>query len=62
MIQNERASRHEHVLDVARHITTAARISPKVGKGVDIIDDIILCYWRPMYLHCSLLNIDNTSR
>ena len=25
MIQNERASRHEHVLDVARQMMTAAR-------------------------------------
>ena len=37
MIQNERASRHEHVLDVARQMMTAARTAPK-GKGVDIIE------------------------
>ena len=36
MIQNDRASRHEHVLDVARQMMTAARTAPK-GKGVDII-------------------------
>ena len=37
MIQNERASRQEHVLDVARQMMTAARTAPK-GKGVDIIE------------------------
>lgn len=37
MIQNERASRHEHVLNVARQMMTAARTAPK-GKGVDIIE------------------------
>ena len=37
MIQNERASRHEHVLDVARQMMTAARTAPK-GKGIDIIE------------------------
>ena len=37
MIQNERASRHEHGLDVARQMMTAARTAPK-GKGVDIIE------------------------
>ena len=37
MIQNERASRHEQVLDVARQMMTAARTAPK-GKGVDIIE------------------------
>lgn len=35
MIQNERDIRHEHVLDVARQMMTAARTAPK-GKGVDI--------------------------
>lgn len=37
MIQNERNSRHEHVLDVARQMMTAARTAPK-GKGIDIIE------------------------
>ena len=37
MIQNERDIRHEHVLDVARQMMTAARTAPK-GKGVDIIE------------------------
>lgn len=37
MIQNERASRHEHVLNVARQMMTAARTAPK-GKGIDIIE------------------------
>ena len=35
MILNERESRHEHVLHVARQMMTAARTAPK-GKGVDI--------------------------
>lgn len=37
MIQNERACRHEHVLEVARQMMTAARTAPK-GKGIDIIE------------------------
>ena len=37
MIQNERDCRHEHVLDVARQMLTAARTAPK-GKGIDIIE------------------------
>ena len=37
MILNERESRHEQVLNVARQMMTAARTSPK-GKGVDIIE------------------------
>ena len=37
MIQNERDIRHEHVLDVARQMMTAARTAPK-GKGGDIIE------------------------
>ena len=37
MILNERESRHEHVLHVARQMMTAARTAPK-GKGVDIIE------------------------
>lgn len=37
MIQNERTCRHEHVLNVARQMMTAARTAPK-GKGVDIIE------------------------
>ena len=37
MIINERESRHEQVLNVARQMMTAARTAPK-GKGVDIID------------------------
>lgn len=37
MIQNERASRQEQVLNVARQMMTAARTAPK-GKGVDIIE------------------------
>lgn len=37
MIQNERDCRHEHVLDVARQMLTAARTAPK-GKGIDIME------------------------
>lgn len=37
MIQNERDSRHEHVLDVARQMMTAARTAPKT-KGVDLLE------------------------
>ncbi len=37
MIQNERDTRHEHVLHVARQMMTAARTAPK-GKGIDIIE------------------------
>lgn len=37
MILNERESRHEQVLYVARQMMTAARTAPK-GKGIDIIE------------------------
>ena len=37
MILNERTQRHEHVLQVARQMMTAARTAPK-GKGVDILE------------------------
>ena len=37
MIQDERVSRHEHILDVARQMMTAARTAPK-GKGIDVIE------------------------
>lgn len=37
MIQNERDTRHEHILNVARQMMTAARTAPK-GKGIDIIE------------------------
>ena len=37
MIINERESRHEQVLNIARQMMTAARTAPK-GKGVDIIE------------------------
>ena len=41
MILNERDSRHEHVLNVARQMMTAARTAPK-GKGIDIIETAIV--------------------
>ena len=37
MIENDRDSRHEHVINIARQMMTAARTAPK-GKGVDIIE------------------------
>ena len=37
MILNERITKHEHVLNIAKQIMTAARTAPK-GKGVDIIE------------------------
>ncbi|MFR9672845.1 MAG: DUF2148 domain-containing protein [Rikenellaceae bacterium] len=37
MIYNEREERHQHILEVARQMMTAARTAPK-GKGVDIIE------------------------
>ena len=37
MILNERDARHEHILQAARQIMTAARTAPK-GKGIDIIE------------------------
>ena len=37
MIQNERETRHEHILLAVRQMMTAARTAPK-GKGIDIIE------------------------
>lgn len=41
MILNERDSRHEHVLNVARQMMTAVRTAPK-GKGIDVIETAIV--------------------
>ena len=41
MIQNERDIRHEHILNVARQMMTAARTAPK-GKGIDIIEEALV--------------------
>lgn len=41
MIINERDCRHEHVVEGAKQIMTAARTAPK-GKGVDIIEAAIV--------------------
>lgn len=41
MILNERDSRHEHVLNVARQMMTAARTAPK-AKGIDVIETAIV--------------------
>lgn len=37
MIENERSSRRERVLDVGRRMLTAARTAPK-GRGLDVIE------------------------
>ncbi len=37
MIWNERDIRHEHLLNVAKQMMTAARTAPK-GKGIDVIE------------------------
>ncbi len=37
MVYNERATRHDYLLNAGRQIMTAARTAPK-GKGVDIIE------------------------
>lgn len=39
MIWDERNVRHEHLLNVAKQMMTAARTAPK-GKGVDIIETV----------------------
>ena len=41
MILNERDARHEHILQVARQMMTAARTAPK-GKGIDIIEMVLI--------------------
>lgn len=41
MILNERDTRHEHVLNVARQMMTAARTAPK-GKGIDVIETAVV--------------------
>lgn len=41
MILNERDSRHDHVLNVARQMMTAARTAPK-GKGIDVIETAVV--------------------
>lgn len=40
MILNERETRHQQVLEIAKQIMTAARTAPK-GKGLDIIEIIL---------------------
>ena len=41
MILNERDSRHDQVLTVARQMMTAARTAPK-GKGIDVIETAVI--------------------
>lgn len=42
MILNERDTRHAHLIEVARHMMTAARTAPK-GKGIDVVETLTLC-------------------
>lgn len=37
MVLNERETRYLHLIEVARHMMTAARTAPK-GKGIDIVE------------------------
>ena len=37
MVYNERDVRHEHVIECAKQMMTAARTAPK-GKGIDIVE------------------------
>jgi len=41
MLINERDSRHEHVMNIAKQMMTAARTAPK-GKGIDIIEIAVI--------------------
>lgn len=41
MILNERNIRHEHAIEVAKQMMTAARTAPK-GKGIDIIEIVLI--------------------
>ena len=78
MILNERDARHEHILQVARQMMTAARTAPK-GKGIDIIEvalitdeDIKLLsdkriamveeHGRKFFLECRMCCIDRNTR
>ena len=45
MILNERDARHEHILQVARQMMTAARTAPK-GKGIDVIEAVSYTHLR----------------
>ena len=41
MIYNERDARHEHVIECAKQMMTAARTAPK-AKGVDIVEVMMI--------------------
>ena len=41
MVYNERDVRHEHVIECAKQMMTAARTAPK-AKGVDIIEIMMM--------------------
>ena len=75
MILNERDARHEHILQVARQMMTAARTAPK-GKGIDIIevalitdedikllsDKMIAMVEERQHLECRMCCIDRNTR
>ena len=52
MILNERDARHEHILQVARQMMTAARTAPK-GKGIDIIEVALITDVNRTQVFCS---------
>ena len=56
MILNERDARHEHILQVARQMMTAARTAPK-GKGIDIIEVALITDEAVSYTHLTLPTI-----
>ena len=53
MILNERDARHEHILQVARQMMTAARTAPK-GKGIDIIEVALITDPLPLVSGCGM--------
>ncbi len=59
MILNERDARHEHILQVARQMMTAARTAPK-GKGIDIIEVALITdeEIKQLSVPCALNSID----
>jgi len=56
MILNERNTRHEHVLQVAKQMMTAARTAPK-GKGIDVIEMALITDEDIQVLSKKMLNI-----
>lgn len=56
MILNERDTRHEHVIQVAKQMMTAARTAPK-GKGIDVIEMALITDEDIQTLSQEMLNI-----